>query len=343
MSLVTTRPVVEASELTFGIEIETYIPSRSPLCRHIGGYHSTRRRGGGSLGGKLPMLRNGKTFGAERDISINGSGTGAEFVSPVLKGAEGLQFLVDTVRVLKADPSEEVTVGDGAYSYNGIQTYNGVGAKVNSSCGVHIHVEIPSHLPDGTVVPIEALKRLYAIVAQHEDALEATTGTTQRLNPRSRTCYAQSIKQMHGLRNGKYNFKGKVYSDISPARFSTLNTIPFLTDLRPAVEFRLFSCSLNPQKLTAWVQECIALVQWALSTTKCVKWASVGENDNAHGGSRGQGEQKLNRMFYAIGWTAGRCRFEGLGDIGHSVYTIKASKKAMRKMARKFDSRPDTP
>jgi len=338
MSLQTTRPVIEATDLTFGIEIETSIPTRSPLSSSIRGYHSSRRNNGGSLTQFLPVLPNGKTFGAERDCSISGTGQGAEFVSPVLKGAEGLQFLVDTVKVLKADPSETVMVDS--------LSYTGVGATVNSSCGVHVHVEIPSHLPDGTVVPIEALKRLYAIVAQHEDALEATTGTTQRLNPRRRTCYSRSIKNMSGLRQGKYNFKGKskskVQSDINPARYSTLNTIPFLTDLRPAVEFRLFSCSLNPQKLTAWVQECIALVQWALSTTKCVKWASVGTNDNAHGGSRGQGERNVNRMFYAIGWTAGRCRFEGLGDLGHPVYTIKASKKAMRNMARKFDARNDT-
>jgi len=338
MTLVTTRPVIEATDLTFGIEIETYIPSRSPLCRQIGGYHSTRANGGNiSL---LPNIgEHGETFGAERDCSISGTGTGAEFVSPVLKGAEGLQFIADTVKVLKADPSETVTDSSG-------EGFRGIGAKVNASCGVHVHVEIPSHLPDGTVVPIEALKRLYAIVAQHEDALEATTGTTQRLNPRSRTCYSRSIKNMSGLRQGKYKFKGKsksqVRSDISPARYSTLNTIPFLTNLRPAVEFRLFSCSLNPQKLTAWVQECIALVQWALSTTKCVKWTSVGTNDNAHGGSRGTGEKNVNRMFYAIGWTAGRCRFEGLGDLGHPVYTIKSSKKVMRKMARKFDSRSDT-
>ena len=262
---------------------------------------------------------------SDSSISVHrGNVQGCEFVSPILKGAEGLDFVVDTINVVKAAHGSEVTTSTG-------QTLTGLGGKVNSSCGVHIHIELPAELP------IEALQRLYFIMAQHEDAMFASTGT----HGREHNDYCTSIKRgQRGERLKNFKFKGKTKSEVScglSAGRDALNTGPYLSGQRDAVEFRLFSGSLNPQKIAAWIQLCLALVQWAISTKKCVKWESVGENDNAHGATRGSGEKKLNRLFYAIGWTAGRCRFDGLGDLEHDKYTVKKSKTVLRKMARQYD------
>lgn len=134
---------MNASELTFGIELETIAPDRAVLegGLRIGSYHH---------GFQVPYLPAGWT--AERDGSINDRGGHAcEIVSPILRGAEGLAQVVEVVRTL-ADR----------------------GHRVNASCGVHVHVGWQRDLP------AEALARLITIVAYVERGLYAITGTKRR-------------------------------------------------------------------------------------------------------------------------------------------------------------------
>jgi hypothetical protein len=95
---------MNANEIAFGIEFETTLPSidNTP----IGPYHS---------GYQVPWLPTG--WKAERDGSIrpeNNSRKGSEFVSPILKGAEGVRQIE-----------------------NAIDQINARGGRVNSSCGLH--------------------------------------------------------------------------------------------------------------------------------------------------------------------------------------------------------------
>jgi hypothetical protein len=96
---------MNASEMTFGIEIETCLPPGLVAC---GGYHAGYQIAG------LPQGWN-----AQRDCSIRGEAglAGVEVVSPVLKGADGLRQVVTVAKWL-----------------------NEHGAKVNSSTGFHVHV-----------------------------------------------------------------------------------------------------------------------------------------------------------------------------------------------------------
>jgi hypothetical protein len=134
---------MNASEMTFGVEIETVAPE-SAVREHglrIGGY----RRGT-----QVPYLPDGWT--AEQDSSINaGHGHRCEIVSPVLRGVEGLAQVQQVVEALVAK-----------------------GHRVNASCGVHVHIGWPAGLSD------EALARLVTIVAYCEPALFAITGTKHR-------------------------------------------------------------------------------------------------------------------------------------------------------------------
>src|SRR5947209_4242565 len=96
---------MNANDLTFGVELEVTLPVGT--CP-VGQYH---------FGVQVPQLPPG--WKAERDGSIRPEAgyMAAEIVSPVLKGADGL-------RQLKA-------VCDWLQS---------VGAKVNRSTGLHVHV-----------------------------------------------------------------------------------------------------------------------------------------------------------------------------------------------------------
>lgn len=141
---------MNASELTFGIEIETIAPT-SAIERdglQIGSYHR---------GIQVPYLPTG--WKAERDGSIDASAGGhaCEIVSPILRGAEGLAEVAEVARILEAK-----------------------GHRVNVSTGVHVHIGWNDEWP------AEALARLVTIVAYAERGLYAITGTKNR--ERSRYC-----------------------------------------------------------------------------------------------------------------------------------------------------------
>ena len=137
---------MNASDMTFGIEIETVAPETAVTNDglRIGAYHH---------GIQVPYLPQG--WKAERDGSIDASrapgGLACEIVSPVLRGAEGLAQVAEVVRTLEAK-----------------------GHRVNISCGVHIHVGWSRSLP------AESLARLVTIVAYIEKGLYAITGTKSR-------------------------------------------------------------------------------------------------------------------------------------------------------------------
>lgn len=95
---------MNASEITFGIELEATIPA---------GLIQVGEHGAGL---PIPQIPGWK---ADRDPSIrarNGR-VACEFVSPVYKGAEGLRQLIADVNAIKA-----------------------LGATVNATCGMHVHV-----------------------------------------------------------------------------------------------------------------------------------------------------------------------------------------------------------
>ena len=98
-------PAINVNDLTFGVEIETAMPTGTIA---VGGYHNGRQ---------IPGLPDG--WRAESDCSIvcPAGHQACEVVSPVLKGTDGLEQIQQVCDWL-----------------------NAVGAKVNRSTGFHVHV-----------------------------------------------------------------------------------------------------------------------------------------------------------------------------------------------------------
>jgi hypothetical protein len=102
------RATVQASELTFGVELEVYLP-RGLIA--VGGRHAGRQ---------IPDLPEG--WNAQGDGSLTDAPhgyQGVEVVSPILKGEDGLRQLAAACAWL-----------------------NGLGAKVTRKCGFHVHVGV---------------------------------------------------------------------------------------------------------------------------------------------------------------------------------------------------------
>ncbi|MFM7100250.1 MAG: amidoligase family protein [Verrucomicrobiota bacterium] len=155
-----------AENITFGVEIECAIPLAAGVRR--GGYHRGLPVTGGLTTAQCfeaaPTF-NGTAWRADSDGSLGGFEANlmtVEFVSPVLHGAAGVQHLIDFIRWL-----------------------NRLGAKVNTSCGLHITVGIRSMYPGKVVDSAEVarfVRRLARFANNHRWAIYAQTGTGRHVN-----------------------------------------------------------------------------------------------------------------------------------------------------------------
>lgn len=104
---------MNTQEITFGIELEVYLPNKFADKFPVGGYHNG-----------IPIADFPPTWNAQRDGSIGGKCPVGHFpveiVSPVLKGDSGLMDVATVVEVLKL-----------------------LKAKSSDACGIHVHVGRP--------------------------------------------------------------------------------------------------------------------------------------------------------------------------------------------------------
>ncbi len=139
----TNEPATSATDLTFGIEIETLAPENAVAAGlRIGSYRH---------GIQVPYLPAGWTAENDSSIARSDDGRPCEIVSPVLRGPDGIAQVAEVLKTLQAK-----------------------GHRVNASCGVHVHIGWKRHWPS------EALARLVTIVAYVEKGLYAITGTKHR-------------------------------------------------------------------------------------------------------------------------------------------------------------------
>lgn len=294
---------MNANDISFGIEIESTIPNTSPV--RVGGYHR------GTPVAQLPTSPDGEQWKAESDTSIHPP-TGrrcCEFVSPKLRGVEGLRHAHKAITEIRDD----------------------LGGKVNGSCGVHVTVTFPSQ--DGP-----ALARLITFCAQFERGLYATTGTKRR----EQGIYCNPNK-CHGDHPTTNKAKANAYiRHAKRSRFSIVN-LTHLAHGSDRIEFRLFSGSTNPDKVITWVRLILAIVEYALNTTRCVSYDDR-SNDNRWGG---EGECSVIRMLCRLGWLEWKAwgyKGKTYGElptdrpVGRGLPTISEGVAMLRGLAKKYDA-----
>ncbi|MCI0703581.1 MAG: amidoligase family protein [Planctomycetia bacterium] len=274
---------MNAEDLTFGVEIETTIP------------RGTLAVGPHGRGCDIPQLSGWK---ADRDPSIRaGAGTEAcEFVSPVFKGSEGLKQLLCDLATIKS-----------------------LGAKVNTSCGLHVHVGIDKSNTELTT-------KLITLVSNFEKAIYASTGTKRR--EQSRWC--------NGLNQ---------YGDADTARqsgqHSRYHVANLATGSKPTVEFRAFAATLDPVKLTAAVLMCVGFVERAMRARKTTDWTAKTPKDTSPIHRSGEGQTAVTRLFYQLGWTKGRQPYVHGELKGEGIPELPRVKKEIMRLAKKYDT-PET-
>lgn len=277
---------MNANEITFGVEIECYLPYDvfAQVGLIVGGYHH---------GVQVPGLPAGWNAQGDGSIRAPRGKRGVEIVSPILKGADGLAQIRQVCRTLAAWR-----------------------AKVNRSCGLHVHVGV------GRETPATELDKLVACVANHEKALYAASGTKAR--ERGQFC--------RPLANGG----PRAAAAVAASRYQSLNVQNLLYGTKPTVEFRAFSGSLNAEKIIGWVRLAVGMVQRGLELTRSPKWVAKPTSPTSPIKRGGDGETAITRLLYWLGWTKGRVPtvYGGVGDDA----SVKRSKKELVKLARKYDA-----
>jgi hypothetical protein len=231
-------------EITFGVELETTIPASAQI--RVGGYHAGAPVMGANAGEQslIAPKFNGAAWKAERDGSIMIDKPGhvaCEFVSPILKGEAGVRHLLEFVDFLRA-----------------------TGAKVNRSCGLHIHLGIEGAANGEELT--EYVERLTRLVAFNSKALYAQTGTLSR----ELGCFCRPIgdQTKSGIRQMK---RTKSLDAAARAnRYHILN----LTNLTftGTVEFRCFAGTTNRSKILLHLFSVLALALIARKAKSPAAW-----------------------------------------------------------------------
>lgn len=293
---------MNASEMTFGIEIECNLPvaKMAELEMRVGGYHR---------GTQVPGLPEG--WNAQQDSSIQTTDytfAGVEIVSPVLSGPDGIAQVKTVVAWI-----------------------NGIGGKVNASCGFHCHVGFARQSAG-------SLAKLVCLVASHEQALFAMTGTKSR----EANHYCKSIKQDFRPLAARGNLDR--CASAANDRYHALN-LSNLANGRPTVEFRCFAGTLNILKILAYIQVCIGLAQKAINSKSKVSYDAKPLDAETTIKGTGEGERAVNRLFYSLFWkfnggfratVATDPKWTPFGII--DAETLAAAGDKALQMARKYDT-----
>lgn len=278
---------INVNDLTFGIEIETTIPAGA--CE-VGGH---------GMGRPVPQL--GGRWLADADPSIRVTIPGhvkCEFVSPVFKGEEGLKQLLADLAVIRS-----------------------MGAAVNASCGLHIHVGFNKR-------DSRACEKLASTVSNLEKAIFASTGTKNRelgRNP-SCVCWCKGMQQ-HGTPE-------RALQHATRDRYHVVN----FSTCKPTVEFRAFGASLNAVKIVGYIRMCLGLVEKSLSQNKKAKWVPKQPVATSPYHREGVGQTAITRLFYFLGWTKGD-ESHAFGNVTtEGAPGIDEVKKEFVRLAKKYDA-----
>lgn len=292
---------IDVQQMTFGVEIECTVIASAFVAAgmSLGAYH---------VGSPVPGHPG---WTAQRDGSLRTSDsdrTTVEFVSPVLKGAAGIASLRSMV-----------------------ETLSRLGAKVNRSCGFHVHV--------GWTGDAAALRRLVHHVAHLEPGLWAAQGSFWRqvnssfCRSTKENCYLKMTCDRIGAGTAAVETIEQVAASLN--RYAVLNLTNLINQTRKrTVEFRLFAGTTNVDKMIAYIQICLGIVQKAIEVGTVAKWDAEALTPKSAVRAKGQGLTEVNRMVALLGWTkAFNCTRRGILD----ETTVQKSLDTIRTMARKYD------
>ena len=179
-----------------------------------------------------------------------------EFVTPPLKYSD-IELLQNIIRKLREN-----------------------GAKAHSSCGIHIHVDGANH----TAV---SLRRLVNFMTARQDLIYEALQIGDR---ESNWCHKLNKTLLDAMKKDKNLTKEKAeeiwysrandgycggidHQHYNATRYHGVNLHSFFT--KGTVEFRLFNSTLHAGKIKAYIQFCLAVSAWAITSQEKIVFRSM--------------------------------------------------------------------
>lgn len=154
------------------------------------------------------------------------------------------------------------------------------GAKAHSSCGIHIRVDGANH----TAV---SLRRLVNFMTARQDLIYEALQIGDR---ESSWCHKLNKTLLDAMKKDKYLTKEKAeeiwysrandgycggidHQHYNSTRYHGVNLHSFFT--KGTVEFRLFNSTLHAGKIKAYIQFCLAVSAWAITSQEKIVFRSM--------------------------------------------------------------------
>lgn len=154
------------------------------------------------------------------------------------------------------------------------------GAKAHSSCGIHIHV-------DGTNHTAVSLRRLVNFMTARQDLIYEALQIGDR---ESSWCHKLNKTLLDAMKKDKNLTKEKAeevwysrandgycggidHQHYNSTRYHGVNLHSFFT--KGTVEFRLFNSTLHAGKIKAYIQFCLAVSAWAITSQEKIVFRSM--------------------------------------------------------------------
>ena len=233
----------------FGMEIEMTGITRAKAAQVIAGYfNTTATHVGGVYDAYSVRSSDGRQWKLVSDASIRcESGRGitnsklysVEFVTPICNYSD-IETVQEIVRQLRH-----------------------AGAKVNDSCGIHVHVDASPH-------NVKTLRNIVNIMASKEDLLYKALDVQvhrEHYCKKADTRFLDEInhkrpKSMDELEDIWYNGDSGRWNHYDRSRYHGLNLHSVFS--KGTIEFRLFNSTLHAGRVKTYIQLCLAISNQAL-------------------------------------------------------------------------------
>lgn len=252
----------------FGVEIEMTGITRKNAANIIGEVlgHEASTSAGGCYKTRTIFDNKGRVWKVMRDSSISPRRNDheddyideyrVEIVTPPLN-YEDIELLQIIVRKLREN-----------------------GAKVNSSCGIHIHIDGANHTP-------YSIKRLVNFMTERQNLIYEALEIRDREHNWCKKLNANLLTEMKKSRelttnhiegiwysSANDNYCGGIdHQHYNSTRYHGVNLHSYFS--KGTVEFRLFNSTLHAGKIKAYIQFCLAISAWAITSKERVVFHSI--------------------------------------------------------------------
>ena len=177
-----------------------------------------------------------------------------EFVSPICRYGD-IETIQELVRKLRAE-----------------------GARVNNTCGIHVHVNAAPHTA-------KTLRNIVNIMAAKEDLLyKALNVDVERENycKKADTRFLDDVNlkrpsTLTELEELWYNGRGGSFHHYDESRYHALNLHSVFS--KGTIEFRLFNSTLHAGEVKSYIQLCLAISHQALVQKSASRARTTSENE----------------------------------------------------------------